>query len=94
MKKHVVYSIKNGFSQEPVFIGDLDQCVDFAQSYGWLYDDLVILDDSPVEDVSSCCCDDCTKCDLFFSLSDCGYERSLLSVETSKNIHFDEDYEL
>lgn len=74
MKKHVVYPIVNGCSQEPVFVGDIDQCVDFAQSYGWLYDDLIILEDSPAEDDLVSCCDDCTKCDLFLSFDECGYE--------------------
>lgn len=77
MKKHVVYPIKNGFSQEPVFIGDIDQCIDFVQSYGWLYDDLVILDDSLAENDPVSCCDDCSRCDLFLSLNECGYERVL-----------------
>lgn len=73
-KKHVVYPIVNDCSQEPVFIGDIDQCVDFVQSYGSLYDDLIILEDSPAEDVLMSCCDDCTKCDLFLSFEECGYE--------------------
>lgn len=77
MKKHVVYPIVNGSSQEPVFIGTIDQCVDFVRSYGKLYDDLIILDESATEDGAASCCDDCAQCDLFLSFNECGYERTL-----------------
>lgn len=26
------------------------------------------------------CCDDCERCDLFFSLDECDYERSEISI--------------
>lgn len=79
MKKFAVYPIVNGSSQESVFVGNIPQCVDFVQSYGSLYDDLMVLDVSSDEDSDVSCSGDCYKCDLLLNFNECGYERTPLA---------------